>query len=167
MGCRAKPVRPTKGLPAGPVVLLCTLLVLFFLPAWAVADTLQLKDGTTYEGQIVEQTSDYVVFKVNSGGISGDFRFETKDITSLKEGPLESAQSAGQFETRWAAALEAGTGRSFADLGQWAQDNRLYPEAAKAFEKARQLAPEQDPAYGLAAAQNWRWPGISRPPTRC
>ena len=129
----------------------------------ASADTLTLKDGGTYEGRVTEKTNDYVVFEVTSGGMLGSLRVETAKIASLTSSSPESAQLLETFRQKQSAADEAGTAAAFSDLGQWAQDNKLYDKAAACYQLARKIGADAKGDLGLAAAQNLALAGDLRP----
>ncbi len=149
----AKSAQRLLGAMAGAAVA-AALAALLMEPLLASADTIVLKDGTRYEGRVIARAAEFVEFEVDKDGIQAKYRFETRDIASLTESPPESAQLAEQFQQRWLLAQEAGVTAAFVELGQWAQDNRLYEEAVRAYQFARQMAPDQDAALGFAAARN-------------
>lgn len=118
------------------------------------ADILTLKDGTTYEGRVVERSNEQIIFEVKGVGMSSVLKLDVREVVSIVSSPPEPAQLAQNFRQKLAAAVEANTAAAFAEVGQWAQDNKLYENAVSAYTQARQLAPDQDAVYGFAAAQN-------------
>ena len=119
----------------------------------ALADVVTLKDGTTYQGRIVERTAGEVVLQVDESGISAVMRFETKDIAKVTESPPSVAQDDALYDSMLAEAEESGTAFAFANLGAWLQRNKLYDKAILAYERGIQLDSQREAELGLAIAQ--------------
>lgn len=140
--------------PAWQVATMASLLCLWLPLSTAISDTVTLRDGTVHEGRVIERTRDQILFEVNSGGMMSRLPLDTRDIVDLTISRPEAAQLADAFAMRWTAATQTATAAAFAEVGQWAQANKLHEEAARAFDKAGRLNPDRQAEYGLAAAMN-------------
>jgi len=52
------------------------------------ADTVTLRDGTEYEGEILRQTAEALIFRVRWGGLKGSVRIPKSEIVALQAKPL-------------------------------------------------------------------------------
>ena len=59
-------------------------------PALARADTLKLKDGRTFEGKLVRQDADKVVFTVRVGASKVAMEFDRRKVASIVVGPSKT-----------------------------------------------------------------------------
>lgn len=80
------------------------------------ADKVILKDGRTYEGEIVQETGDVVLIKITSGSISRTMTIWAGDIESIQRDSDADDQQAGKAADI-AAAATAAAGSTGANAG--------------------------------------------------
>ena len=74
------------------------VLVLILLAAYpAVGDTLVTKDGRVFEGRVVRQEEDQVVFEVQKYGAYMQVSLESKDVASVKTGASSKPRSSDVY----------------------------------------------------------------------
>lgn len=66
--------------------LILVVAVVFAMVTGAFADTVTLKSGKVYEGEIIEQTDDIVIIRVTSGTIQRDLPIYMDDVEEIKTG---------------------------------------------------------------------------------
>jgi len=116
-----------------PRILLLVVLVLL-LAGVAAADTLYLKNGRKFEGRVVRETEQVVIFEIRGVGSQP---FNRKDIEKIEKG----ASVFDEYDRRKATAASDDADAQFA-LGQWCFENGLRKEARRAFRAAIKADPD-------------------------
>ncbi|MHC4661843.1 MAG: tetratricopeptide repeat protein [Planctomycetota bacterium] len=133
-------------------ILMSVLAILYFaLPAFPgeMVKIVQ-KNGIKIEGEIVEETSDYITVKTKYG----DVTISRDDVSKIiREGqeeketePEPAPVQTSEYAKRQAAAAVANSAEAFAELAKWCEESNLEDEAKKAYEKALELDPDFEPA---------------------
>lgn len=107
------------------------LFLLFVFAAAAPGDTLYLKSGGKFEGQVVEENADSVVFRIKGLGAQ---TFKRSDIDRIEKG----ATVYDEYEAR-RNAMPKGDANARYELGIWCLEQGLRPEGLKAFRAAIEL----------------------------
>lgn len=71
------------------------LAVVFAMTTSVFADTVKLKSGKVYEGEIIEQTDDIVIIRVTSGSIERDLPIYVDDIEEI----VKAGEEVGDIDT--------------------------------------------------------------------
>lgn len=114
------------------------LLLVLVLSGNLRADTLELKDGRTFEGKLTKKTATVVAIETTYG----TFEFKRSEVASITEGKSPKEL----YGEKWKAAK---TAQDFYELGVWAKEKRMARNAKKCMKRAIEL----DPAH--AEAQRW------------
>ncbi len=136
-----------RSLSAALLALLCSPLL---------ADVIFLKNGERLEGKVVSETEDILKVELKKQGMSMVVDVKRADVDRI-ESSRELDLRHEEFEKRRKelASLPAGSDRAlqFFDLGVWARDGGLYPDAVAAFQEARETLPEFEDVADLEIAR--------------
>ncbi|MCZ6601692.1 MAG: hypothetical protein O6952_01660 [Planctomycetota bacterium] len=105
------------------------------------ADIVILKDGTRYEGKIIEKSSEWVKLEITSGGHKAELTIPRKDVKTIREVPIDYSQilPPREYYEKRLKEIGADDAQGHYDLGVFAYEKALYREAALRFEKAMGL----------------------------
>ena len=110
-------------------VCVCAVLL---APAAAPADTLTTVSGKVYEGRVIRQEDDGVVFEVTSGGMLGRLHFPSDRIAKITYGLTAAEKQAKLYEAR-KADLNLATAEGWFQLAEWCTAQQMIPEALQAY----------------------------------
>ena len=116
-----------------------TLVVLVLLLAGvASADTLYLKNGSTFSGRVVRETEQIVEFEIRGIGAQ---TFRKKDVLRIEKG----ASIFDEYDKR-KAETPSGDPAALFKLAMWCQENGLRKEAKSAFRAVLKTSPDHKDA---------------------
>lgn len=121
---------------------LTLLLVLIGLTA-ASADVVHLRDGTTREGRIVQETDDVIVLEIASGSTKARVTISRADIDRIEEKITDSEKLEAEFAKRL-KALDKANADAVVELGKWCISKKLFVDAEKLF---KDLAARDDAGF--------------------
>lgn len=101
------------------LIVLSSLIALFQGPV-ASAETVTTTFGKTFQGEILENTDDYIKIKVAGGAV---YKIKKRQI---EPDTLEMIDGGGEGEQSGDAVLDEGPARTLADWEEWMEANETY-----------------------------------------
>ncbi|MEN8150358.1 MAG: hypothetical protein ABFS86_11085 [Planctomycetota bacterium] len=109
-----------------PVLLLAALLVVLVLGTVpAFADKIYFKNGSSFEGKLIRETSTHYIFKVKG---MGEQKFKKSEVLKVEKG-----ESAFDVYEKRRKALADDDAKGWYELGVWCKEQSLRKEAKQCF----------------------------------
>ena len=121
-----------------------------------LADVIFLKNGERLDGKVVSETEDELKVELQKKGMTLTVNVKRADIDRIETSrEIETRREEFQTRHKEVSSLPAGFDRAVRlfDLGIWARDGALYPEAVSAFQEARDSLPEFEDVADLEVAR--------------
>lgn len=138
---------------------LTSVLALFIISmpcGTLIADAIHLKDGRRLEGEIVEDTGDYVTIRMKYGTI----RVAKRDIEKIEEG-----KTIRQIYEEKASQIADDDADGHFDLALWCEENLLFEEQRKHLEHVILIEPDHAAAREKLGYElvDGRWVKVEKP----
>ncbi len=118
--------------------LLCALTLALSTAGLAAADVFSLKDGSKIEGSLVrETTTAYVVKTAN-----GEKTVEKSQVASVQK----QGSPKDEYDQKL-KGIKANDAEGFYQLGLWCDQNKMKPEALRAFKRVLEIEPQHEAAH--------------------
>jgi len=130
------------------LLLLALLVVLFIAPPAAFADKIIFKNGRSFEGKLIRETSTHYVFKVRG---MGEQKFKKSEVLKIEKGESSFDIYAARKKT-----VKADDVKGLYDLGSWCKEQGLMKEAKQCFRAAIKADPDHAPSRRALGYVRWR-----------
>ncbi|GEM_PF-2571939 len=134
----------------------CAALLAAVMSSTLLADVIFLKNGERLDGKVVAETEDELKVELQKKGMTLTVNVKREDVDRIETSrELDTRREEFDKRRKELAALPAGFDRvtRLFDLGLWAREGGLYPEAVAAFEEARDSLPEFEDVADLEVAR--------------
>lgn len=134
----------------------CAALLAAVLASPLLADVIFLKNGERLDGKVVSESDDTLKVELKKQGMTMVVDVKREDVDRIETSrELETRREEYGKRHKEVAALPAGFDRAVRlfDLGLWAREGGLYPEAVSAFQEAREGLPEFEDVADIEVAR--------------